>query len=158
MAGWSGDLPSPLMAIFSVCFKILVYSCVTMSWMSDSVKCLLDEYRRRGHSRLRLLHLEDNLMYEYQSFGLCDLYFLAMSRHSLKSSRVSVLAYLRRLENRKDVTVCCRKFQRFILTFCSFGWKKIVNKLHDLYRTDLFKFFVCIHHNYQEHETEIELD
>ena len=83
MVGWSGDLPSPHMAIFSVCFKILVYSCVTMSWMSDSMKCLLDEYRRRGHSRQRISRI-------------------LMSRDSLKFSRVSVLAYLRRLENRKE--------------------------------------------------------
>ena len=66
-----------------MCQDFLVYSCVTMSRMSDSVKCLTNEYRRQGHSTL--------------SFSR-----LLMSRHSVIFSRVSVSAYLKRLDNPKE--------------------------------------------------------
>ena len=59
------------------------FLCVDMWRMSDNVKSLINEYRRQGHSTLRISRI-------------------LMSRHSVKFSRISVLAYLKRLENPKE--------------------------------------------------------
>ena len=45
----------------TVNLKVNVGHCDLIPWSSDF-----------------MLHLEDNLMYDYHSLGLCDLYFIAL--------------------------------------------------------------------------------